>query len=272
MSTHEVSPLKGIAPYVGGKRLLAGHLVGLIEKIPHVAYVEPFVGMGGVFFRRRQRPKLEVVNDLSGDVATLFRVLQRHYLAFVEMLRWQLTTRAEFERLVATEPETLTDLERAARFFYLQKNTFGGLVDHRSGKFRVDPNARAAFDVTRIIPELEAYHERLAGVVVERLSFDQVIAKYDRAGTLFFLDPPYMGSEHYYGRALFCRADFQRLADQLAGIQGRFILTINDCPEARRVFGRFRISGRALHYGVGGGAKTKKVRELVVQSLRGSRS
>ncbi len=75
MSKEIVKPLRGIAPYVGGKRVLAGHLVGLIEKVPHVTYVEPFVGMGGVLFRRRHRAKLEVVNDLSGDVAksALFR-------------------------------------------------------------------------------------------------------------------------------------------------------------------------------------------------------
>jgi DNA adenine methylase len=267
LSTHEVSPLKGIAPYVGGKRLLAPTLISIIEKLPHDAYVEPFVGMGGVFFRRRRRPKLEVVNDLSADVATLFRILQRHYVAFVEMLRHQLTSRAEFERLVRTDPQTLTDLERAARFFYLQKTCFGGKAAGRT--FGVKADAAAAFDVTRIIPELADYHERLAGVVIERLPFDQVIRRYDKPGTLFFLDPPYMGTEHYYEGGLFAGADFARLADQLAGIQGRFILTINDCPEARRVFGRFRLASHGLHYGVGGGARVKKVRELIVRGGAG---
>jgi DNA adenine methylase len=269
LSTHEVSPLKGIAPYVGGKRLLASTIIDIIEKIPHDAYVEPFVGMGGVFFRRRRRPKLEVVNDLAADVATLFRVLQRHYVPFVDMLRHQLTCRAEFERLVRTDPQTLTDLERAARFFYLQKTCFGGKVAGRA--FGVSAGERASFDVTRIIPELADYHERLSGVVIERLPFDQVIGRYDKPGTLFFLDPPYMGTEHYYGAGLFAGADFTRLADQLAGIQGRFILTINDCPQARRVFGRFRLASKGLHYGVGGGAKIKGVRELIVQGGKGQR-
>src|SRR4051812_2807994 len=179
------SPLRGLAPYVGGKRQLAKILVPLIEKTVHTTYVEPFVGMGGVFFRRTKRAKAEVINDLSGDVATLFRVLQRHYLAFVEMIRWQITTRAEFERLVATDPLTLTDLERAARFFYLQKTAFGGKVTGQN--FGVSATERGAFDVTRIVPELEAYHERLAGVVVERLPYATLIAKYDRPATLFFL-------------------------------------------------------------------------------------
>ncbi len=263
-----VRSLKGIAPYVGGKRLLASSLVDLIERTPHTTYVEPFAGMGGVFFRRRLRAKAEAINDFSTDVATLFRVLQRHYLAFVEMLRWQLTTRAEFERLVNTDPSTLTDLERAARFFYLQKTAFGGKVTGRN--FGVSPAERASFDVTRIIPELEAYHERLAGVVIERLPYAEVLAKYDREGTLFFLDPPYIGSEHYYGREMFGAQDHATLAELLAGLKGRFILTINDCRRARQLYGRFRVRSKSLRYGLSRdiAAKQRRVRELIVQGRR----
>jgi DNA adenine methylase len=92
--------------------------------------------MGGVFLRRTRRPKCEVINDISEDVATFFRILQRHYVAFMDMLRFQLTTRAGFERLMRTDPSTLTDLERAARFLYLQRTAFGGKVVGRN--FGVD--------------------------------------------------------------------------------------------------------------------------------------
>lgn len=264
MSTQSVQALKGIAPYVGGKRLLAAKLVGIIESTPHESYVEPFVGMGGVFFRRRQRAKSEVINDWSGDVATLFRVLQRHYLPFVEMLRWQLTTRTEFERLVATDPATLTDLERAARFFYLQKTAFGGKVTGRN--FGVSPGETAAFDVTRIIPELEAYHQRLAGVVIERLSYADLIPRYDRAGTLFFLDPPYFGTEHFYGRDLFGRPDFERLEALLRSLKGQFVMTVNDCPETRRIFAGHRFKSVPIGYSIQGRGARKQTREMIITS------
>ena len=94
-------PVRPPAPYIGGKRNLATRLVARIEAIPHTLYAEPFVGLGGVFFRRRHAPAVEVINDLSRDVATLFRILQRHYVPFMEMMRFQLTTRAEFERILA---------------------------------------------------------------------------------------------------------------------------------------------------------------------------
>ncbi len=139
-----------------------------------------------------RRAHAEVINDLSADVATLFRVLQRHYLAFVEMLRWQLTTRHEFERLVATDPATLTDLERAARFFYLQQKTaFGGKVAGRN--FGVSVTEGASFDVTRVVPELEAYHLRLVGVTIEKLPYAQLLPRYDRPDTLFLPRPALSG-------------------------------------------------------------------------------
>ena len=110
-----VRPAHPASPYIGGKRNLSRRLCALIDATPHRTYVEPFVGMGGVFLRRSLKPKVEVINDISGDVATLYRILQRHYPQFMEVLKWQVTSRAEFERLVAVDPTTLTDLEPAAR-------------------------------------------------------------------------------------------------------------------------------------------------------------
>jgi len=92
-------PAAPVAPWQGGKRNLARRIVERLGAIPHTAYVEPFIGMGGIFFRRPFRARSEVINDLSRDVATLFRILQRHYLPFLEMIRWRLTSRAEVDAL-----------------------------------------------------------------------------------------------------------------------------------------------------------------------------
>lgn len=107
-SLERVDPVRPLAPYIGGKRQLAKRLVALINSIEHRTYAEVFVGMGGVFLRRDHKPKAEVINDWSEDVATFFRVIQHHYLAFLDMLRWQVTSRAGFEKLLALEPSSLT--------------------------------------------------------------------------------------------------------------------------------------------------------------------
>jgi DNA adenine methylase len=256
-----VQPTSPAAPWIGGKRNLAARLVEIIEAIPHRCYAEPFVGMGGVFFRRSTRPKAEVINDFNRDVANFFRILQVHFVPFVEMMRYQLTTRAEFERLSQVKPDTLTDLQRAARFLYLQRTGFGGKVQGRV--FGTDPGASSRFDVTKLVPMLEELHGRLAGVVIECLSYADFIERYDRPETLFYLDPPYWGTESYYGKELFSREDFARLAEQLAGIKGRFVLSINDVPEIRQIFGRFARRKVKTTYTARGG-HGKPAAELII--------
>lgn len=259
-----VNPTRPPAPYIGGKKMLAKRLVARISAVPHSIYAEPFVGMGGVFFRRDQRPKCEVINDWSEDVATFFRVIQRHYVAFMDMLRWQVTSRAGFDRLRRQDPSTLTDLERAARFLYLQKLSFGGKVNGRV--FGVDTGSGARFDVAKVGPLIEAAHERLSGVVIERLDWSAFLGRYDRPKTLFYLDPPYFGCEGDYGRDLFDRGQFQAMAEQLRQLKGRFILSLNDTSEVRRIFAGFAFEAVPVRYTVGGMAQSKIVGELIISN------
>jgi DNA adenine methylase len=217
--------------------------------MPHRTYVEPFVGMGGIFLRRPWRSSAEVINDLNTDVANLFRILQRHFQPFMDTLKWQITSRAEFERLVAAKADTLTDLERAARFIYLQRVAFGGKVVGQN--FGVSIGSAARFDVTRLASILEHIHERLAGVVIERLPYAALIDRYDREDTLFYLDPPYWGCEDDYGQQVFARADFTQLAEQLDRIRGSFMLSLNDVPGVRECFARFSLQAVQTGYTIG---------------------
>ncbi len=262
MSTRTIRPLRPVAPYVGGKRNLAAELVSRIQQIPHDLYAEAFVGMGGVFLRRSMIPDVEVINDYGRDLATFFRVVQRHYAAFLDMLKFQLTMRTEFERLAATDPATLTDMERAARFLFLQRTAFGGKVSGRN--FGVDSASPGRFDVTKLVPLLEEVHARLSRVVIECLPYGDFLRRYDRPGALFYLDPPYYGCETDYGRDLFSRDDFGRLAEILGGLKGRFLLSLNDVEPVRAIFGRFRIEAVRTTYTVAGGSRAKPAGELII--------
>lgn len=250
-----VQPVRPLAPYIGGKRNLSQRLVEMIGRTPHVTYAEPFVGMGGVFFRRDHRPKQEVINDLSGDVANLFRVLQEHHVPLIDEMRFKLSSRNEFARLMRQDPETLTDLRRAARFVYLQTLAFGGKVSSRH--FGVSMGQPARFDFTKVVPRLQDIHERLSGVTIEQLPFDRFISRYDRPGTLFYCDPPYWGCEGDYG-PLFNRDDFERLNDALKAVRGRFILSLNDLPEVREIFSWAEIEAVELTYSLSGGPTRAK--------------
>ena len=261
---NEVTPANPAAPYIGGKRILSKTIIALINATQHDGYAEPFVGMGGVFLRRSLQPRLEVINDINGEVANLFRILQRHYPQFMDTLRFQVTSRREFERLSRTEPTTLTDLERAARFLYLQRLAFGGKVQGQT--FGVVRHDGARFNLLKLAPQLEAIHERLAGVVIENLAWLQFVQRYDRPGMLFYLDPPYWGNEQDYGKGVFATEDFSVMAASLRELRGRFILSLNAHRDVFKTFEGFQIDEVDCTYSVAGGGDSKAVKEVIIRN------
>ncbi|MFC3674647.1 DNA adenine methylase [Ferrovibrio xuzhouensis] len=263
-SLKPVRPVAPVAPYLGGKRHLAERLGDLIGEVPHDTYAEPFIGMGGVFFRRKSRPRCEVINDISRDVINLFRILNHHYPQFMDVLKYQITSRDEFERLAGQNPDSLTDMQRAARFLYLQRTAFGGKIVGRT--FGIAPGTAGRFDVNRLAPDLAEVHERLSGVIIERLPWADLVSRWDRPGTLFYCDPPYWNCETDYGAGVFGKDDFERLAQVLAGISGRFILSINDAPEIRSIFAAFHCSVIETTYSIAEAA-SQKVNELVFTNI-----
>ncbi|MDF1717834.1 MAG: DNA adenine methylase [Antarcticimicrobium sp.] len=259
----KVRPAAPVAPWLGGKKALSARIIERIDAVDHATYAEPFVGMGGVFLRRSWKPQLEVANDFNGEITNLFRILQQHYPQLMEVMRYQIASRREFERLRKVDPSTLTDLQRAARFLYLQRQAFGGKP---GGVFGVATDRPPRFSLTRLEPILEAAHERLENVVFENLDWSDLIARYDGAQTLFYLDPPYWGGENDYGKGLFDRSQFQTMAEQLAGIRGRFILSINDRPEIREIFSGFEMEEVRLKYSVAAGGSTEAA-ELIIANF-----
>ncbi len=144
---------------------------------------------------------------------------------------------------------------------YLQRLAFGGKVAGQN--FGVDVRSSAGFNLTRLAPLLDDIHDRLAGVTIESLDWLAFIDRYDRPETLFYLDPPYWGCEDDYGRSLFDRGQFELMAERLAQLKGRFILSINDVPEIRETFRAFDIEGAELLYSLSGG-KGVPAKELII--------
>jgi DNA adenine methylase len=110
-------------------------------------------------------------------------------------------------------------------------------------------------------------HDRLSGVTIEQLCYADFIRRYERAGMLFYLDPPYWGCETDYGQDVFGRSDFDQLAEQPAGMKGRFVLSINDTPGARATFARFHVAATETTYTIGAGA-AQRAGELIVSNSR----
>lgn len=236
------SPLRG---WLGGKYQLASRI---IDRIPeHTCYVEPFAGAAWVLFKK-SRSKSEVLNDISYDVVNLYRCVQHHLDALLDYIAPTLVSRAEFQRLMRTPPDTLTDIQRAARFLYIHRNSFGGkVVDNHFG---TSTSRHPKYDIATIETELKLARKRLARCCIENLGYADVISRYDRVHTFFYIDPPYYDCEDVYGKGLFSKADFEQLAQQLANIKGKFLLSLNDRPEVREIFKAFNIETEQVRYSV----------------------
>ncbi len=249
---------KPLFPYVGGKRRLAKHILPLFPA--HTCYCEPCSGAAAIFFMKPPS-EVEVLNDINGEIVNLYRVVKCHLEEFLRQFKSALISRQIYDWLVITRPETLTDIQRAARWYYIQRNCFGGKVTGQT--FGTAATAPPRMNLLRIEEELSAAHLRLSRVMVEHLDWLECIRRYDRAETLFYIDPPYWGTEGY--GVDFGLEQYQMIADAALSIKGKMIVSVNDIPEMREVFAGFHIRTVDITYNVDL-ANAAKRQELIVTS------
>lgn len=243
--------------WIGGKRLLRKEI---IRRFPaHKRYIEVFGGAGWVLFAREpQSGVLEVYNDADGELVNLFRCVKYHCGELQRELSLMLTSRELFfDGMRQLQAGGLTDIQRAARFFYLVKLSFGS--DRRTyatSEKRIDHAAEY----------LAKVQQRLQGVNIEHKDFADLIQVYDRPDALFYLDPPYVGTERYYDHA-FSEADHQRLLASLQNLRGKFILSYNDCEAVRSWYDGFRIEELSRLSTLVGNDNSSTFKELLIRNF-----
>jgi DNA adenine methylase len=255
--------LRSFLAYMGGKSLLANKIVSKIPK--HNCYCEVFAGAAWILFKKEESD-VEIINDINTDLVTLYRVVKLHLEEFIRYLKWILVARDEFERFKNENPDTLTDIQRAVRFYYLLRSGFAAKLEKPS--WAIVASRPPRLNLLRIEEELSAVHLRLSRVYIENRTYKTIIPRFDKPDTFFYIDPPYYGYEDYYGQGVFSRDDFATLRDLLANIAGKFMMSINDTEEIRSLFREFKIEEVKTSYTAGGADKKKPVQELLIQNYR----
>ena len=255
--------MKSFLSYLGGKSLLAKEIVPRIPE--HHCYCEVFAGAAWILFKKEES-EVEIINDINTDLVTLYRVVKNHLDEFVRYFRWVLVSREEFERFKSQNPETLTDIQRAVRFYYLLRTGYGSRLVKPS--LSISTSRKSNLNLLRIEESLSAAHLRLSRVYIENKPYHKLIERFDKPHTFFYIDPPYFNCENYYGDGIFSRDDFQKLRDILKGIQGKFMMSINDVPEIRELFKDFNIEEVSTNYVLAGADKQKKVQELLIMNYK----
>lgn len=245
---------KPIFPWMGGKGKMADNILPYFPE--HTCYVEAFAGGAALYFKK-ERSKAEVLNDINLDIVNLYRVVQNHFEELLKQFKWALHSRQIFEWEQLKHPETLTDIQRAARFLYLQKTGFGGMGKN----FGVSATSGHKLNIMRLEENLTDAYLRLADATIERMDWKDLIKRYDRPDTFFYLDPPYWQTEGY--GVDFGWEHYESMLELSQSIEGKLMISINDHPDIMALFESLYSKGFDYTYTVGGGHNQQPVVEML---------
>ena len=245
--------------WMGGKKLLRKEIIDRFPQTEIKKYVEVFGGAAWVLFDKERHAELEVYNDINSNLVNLFKCVKYHPAAIKDELESVLNSRETYNDFKGLyKNSALTDIQRAARYFYMIKASFGSKVTTFGAKSRDISNTEYLF----------AIKERLKTVVIENKSFDELIKQYDRPHTLFYCDPPYYGSEKYYDTedTPFDESMHIKLAEILRAIKGKVILSYNNDGYIKSLYQGFRIDEIERQNNLSPKGSSEPYRELIIRN------
>lgn len=185
--------MRSIIKYYGGKHYIAKYLLEIIPK--HNLYIEPFFGGGNMFFSKPPS-KMEIINDLSDNIFSLYKIIadENKYKQLqhrLELTPYHAKFRDDYKQKLN---EKLTIEDRAFYYLYVNRTSFNGVGGFSCTKLVRNNMIRSVSDYLSLIPHLEEIHNRLRNAVVENKDALELIQKYDDNDVFFYLDPPYVQS------------------------------------------------------------------------------
>lgn len=209
--------------YYGGKWAIANKIISLFPE--HKSFVDVFSGAGSITLRK-PRSKNEIINDINGEVVNFFTVLRDNNLELRERLEKTPYARDEY---YACRSEVECKIERARRTVVKSWFGIGDSLDNETG-FRVSLSQHGSTTAPWLtyVDYLHLYQNRLRGVIIENLDWREIIRRYDKPDSLFYLDPPYLPStrskKHAY-KYDWELDDHVELIESLDKIEGTFFLS-----------------------------------------------
>ncbi|AHF92473.1 DNA methyltransferase [Opitutaceae bacterium TAV5] len=239
-----------VIAWPGGKTRLLRHLLPRIPE--HRTYCEVFGG-GLALFCAKPPSRVEVINDISGRLIAFYRVIKFHLPALLAEIENVPNSRRDFFDYLA-QPG-LTEIQQVARWYVCQRLSFGG-----QGRTFAPTRTQGHPLIENRLPALQALSQRLVTVTIENLDWQRFLEIYDYPEAFHFFDPPYFddGGSAYKE---WTEEEFSRFAGRVRTLRGAWLLTYQDCPQARDQFRDCRIIPVSR-------ANTMKNREPARRNLR----
>jgi DNA adenine methylase len=243
--------LKPLTARIGGKVLLKKKIVDNYFPKPdsYTTYIEPFVGGGSIYFYKNKDNHNEVVNDIDPDLYTIFKGFQKYSAKKIADDVNGDYTEDDFENIVTSKPTN--EYAKFLKVFLKYRLSFFGRGTN-FGKPRINSN-------------FKGYEERLKDTQILNVDYKDVIKKYNKPSSFFYLDPPAREST---GNYRFTSIDIPELIKTLKTIKGKFLLSIANIDVKKEVFRPFKIITVPTKY-VGRktkGGQTQKVKEYLIMN------
>lgn len=236
--------------WIGGKRALRDDIIAHFP--PNFdRYIEVFGGAGWILFRK-DKSKFEVFNDADSNLINLYRQIKYHHKELQEEISKIHSREIFYDYKVSLKQSELSDLERAAGYYYVIKHSFG------SNRYSFATCVKHSN--TKIFNDV---FERPKDVIIENQDFEKIIQTYDRENALFYCDPPYVQTEKYYDMC-FTGNDHRRLRDTLAAIKGKFAVSYNDCQTVRELYKDYNIVGLSRRNTLQGNNNCTEFKEVLI--------
>ncbi len=256
--------------YPGGKSRAIKQMKYLLPK-EFEEYREPFVGGGSFFiYLKQKKPNLKVwINDLNPELYYFWKYAQSdsEKLSYeIQKVRKERNNGQElFDELLQVDVKTLTEFERALRFFVLNRITFSGVVE--SGGF-----SQLAFEgrfTESSIERVAKMGHILEGIKITHLDYRELL-KTGGKDVFTFLDPPYFKAtkSRLYGKNGILHTEFNHddFAREVKACKHSWLITYDDSPEIRNNFSFADIHEWELQYGMNNykQGKAEKGNELFI--------
>ncbi|EJF76273.1 DNA adenine methylase [Bartonella sp. DB5-6] len=248
--------------WMGGKHYLRKKIIPILNNINHETYVEPFLGSGVIFLNKRPA-KYSIINDLNGEITNLFQCVQNNFDELAKRLEWLVCSRQLFFEFASIEAESLSKVERAARFLFLQRCVMYGKKEYVS--FGFGRKKTTTFNPDKLLARMRRVRQKLLDTTILNLSWERVVELFDAPDSLFYLDPPYLVKKKCYSSGNFVEDDFVKMASILKDLQGKFVLSLNDCDAVREIFRDFDFLELETIWTAGTAKKTPR-KELLIRN------
>lgn len=241
MGLYSTASGEPILRWAGSKRKLIPRLLPFWEVSQKRRYIEPFVGSAALFFAAT--PNRSLLSDTNSELICTYETVRSHPARVARTLSRLPRTRRMYNRLRQAPADHFGNIERAARFIFLNRHCFNGLYrTNNSGKFNV-PFAPARAGAVPDEAQIKGAATCLRRSELRCGDFEMIVSHAVRPGDFVYLDPPYAVENRrifrQYSENTFGFDDLQRLVGLMWAIDAfgaSFVLSYALCPESRAAF------------------------------------